>query len=81
VNLAKPTASQEASKPIRSTTLLVQLTVVVTDKSGQPVAGLKKEDFAVLDEGKPQEIAFFSGQVPPAVEAKTQLPNRTGAEQ
>ena len=74
VNLDKQTAKQEASAPIRSTTRLVQLSVVVTDKSGAPVSGLKKEDFSVLDEGRPQEIAFFSGQLPPAVEAKSQLP-------
>ena len=39
---------------------LVQLRAVVTDKRGQPVAGLKKEDFELLEENRAQEINFFS---------------------
>ncbi len=41
---------------------LVQIDVVVTDKKNRPVIGLKKEDFILLEDGKPQEISFFSLQ-------------------
>jgi VWFA-related protein len=53
--------------PIRSTTRLVQVSVVVTDKKGEPVTGLGKQDFVVSDQGKPQQIAFFSAETPPIV--------------
>ncbi len=43
----------------RTGTKLVEVDVVVRDKTG-PAAGLTKEDFSVLDNGKPQEIAVFS---------------------
>jgi VWFA-related protein len=35
---------------------LVVIPVAVTDASGQPVPGLKVEDFHVIEEGKPQKI-------------------------
>ena len=34
--------------------------VVVTDKSGKPVTGLRQEDFELLEDGKPQPISNFS---------------------
>jgi VWFA-related protein len=40
-------------------TKLVQVDVVPRDKNG-PVVGLTKQDFTLLDNGKPQEIAVFS---------------------
>ena len=45
---------------IKATTRLVQLSVVVQDKHGQPVAGLTNEDFTVLDKGEPQKISLFA---------------------
>ncbi|MGH9937339.1 MAG: VWA domain-containing protein, partial [Blastocatellia bacterium] len=33
---------------------------MVTDKKGQPVTDLKKDDFELTENGKPQEISFFS---------------------
>ncbi len=39
---------------------LVVLDVSALDKDRQPVRGLKAEDFTVLEDGKPQEIATFS---------------------
>ena len=54
-----PTAPQPEAV-IRSSVRLVQVSVVVADKKGNPVAGLKQEDFTLLDEGKPQKIAFFN---------------------
>jgi VWFA-related protein len=38
---------------------LVVETVIVKDKQGNPVLGLKKDDFAVLEDGKPQDIKIF----------------------
>ena len=35
------------------------LHVVVTDASGQPVTGLKPEDFTILDHAQSQKIARF----------------------
>lgn len=47
---------------IRANTRLVVVDVVVTDKKGQPISGLKAEDFAVEENGKKQKISVF---VPP----------------
>jgi len=38
---------------------LVHFSVIVTDKQGSPITGLKPEDFEVIEEGKPQNISFF----------------------
>ncbi len=44
---------------ISVSTRLVQVGVIVRDKNG-PVADLTKDDFVVLDRGKPQKISVFS---------------------
>jgi Ca-activated chloride channel family protein len=38
---------------------LIHFSVVVTDKQGAPIIGLKPEDFEVVEEGKPQSITYF----------------------
>ena len=43
---------------------LVRLPVVVTARDGQLVRGLKAEDFDVLEEGKPQKVAYFAEGAP-----------------
>jgi Ca-activated chloride channel homolog len=40
---------------------LVNFGVVVTDKRGTPITGLTRDDFEVLERGKPQTIQFFAG--------------------
>jgi VWFA-related protein len=45
---------------LRLTTRVVNINVVVTDKQGNPVKGLTKEDFTVLDAGQAQKISFFT---------------------
>lgn len=52
-------SSNQTGAVIRSTSRLVLLDVVVTDKSGKPVAGLNKEDFTVFEDGRPQRISNF----------------------
>ena len=57
------TAKQESlaqGKPLRATTRLVELSVIVRDKNDQLVSGLKKSDFEVLDNGARQDIQIFS---------------------
>ncbi len=53
---------------IRVESTLVDLTVVVRDARGQTVGGLKKEDFDLYDNGKKQDISYFSVEYahPPA---------------
>jgi len=43
------------------TTRLVVLDVVVTDKAGQIVRGLTKDDFTILEDGGPQTVRSFEG--------------------
>lgn len=53
-------AGQKIPGPVISVeTALVSLDVLVTDEDGLVLAGLKKENFRVLDEGKPQTITHF----------------------
>jgi len=47
-------------------TELVTVDVVVTDKSGAPVVGLRREDFTVTEDGAAQEIASFEAVHRPA---------------
>jgi VWFA-related protein len=63
LTLLAPPQSPGAQNPapvFRAATRLVQVNVVVHDKHGQPIADLRKEDFTVLERGKPQSIALFS---------------------
>jgi VWFA-related protein len=48
--------------PLRVTTRLVQISVIVDDKHGNPITGLAKEDFVLLDDKELQEIQFFAKQ-------------------
>lgn len=54
----QPDPSREQS--IRLKTDLIEVRAVVADKKGGAIADLKKEDFEVFENGKPQEIGFFS---------------------
>lgn len=56
------TQSEQPPPAIRATTRLVQVSVLVHDKHGNPITDLSKDDFVLLDEKKPQEIRIFSVQ-------------------
>ncbi len=49
----------------RSSTRIVPVLATVTDAQGRLVPSLDKEDFTVLDNGKPQEITFFLNETQP----------------
>lgn len=69
---SQPAASNQNTQPsqiIRTATRLVQVNVVVQDKDGIPIKGLKEADFSLLDNGRPQKIAFFSANTPAPVSA------------
>ncbi|MFN0084963.1 MAG: VWA domain-containing protein [Blastocatellia bacterium] len=51
---------REQEQAIRLRTELIELRAVVTDKRGEAVVGLGREDFEVLENGKAQEVSFFS---------------------
>jgi VWFA-related protein len=45
---------------VRVETHLVSVPAVVTDRNGRPLAGLKLENFAVWEDGKPQQLRNFA---------------------
>ncbi len=45
---------------VRVETQLVTVPAVVTDRTGRPLAGLKAENFVVLEDGKPQHLTNFA---------------------
>ena len=53
------TADQEGKIKFRTQTVLVQVPVIVTDKAGNHVHGLTKEDFHVFENGKERKVATF----------------------
>ena len=59
---------QPAAGVVRTTTRLVQISVIATDKMGEPVADLTPADFLVLDNERPQKIQIFQKETnqPPA---------------
>lgn len=54
-------ALQNPQEPVaRITTDLVQLDIIVTDRSGKLVRDLKREDFELVEDGKVQTITHFA---------------------
>src|SRR5437764_10984199 len=63
----RPLGAQEPPAPtIRVTTRMVLIDVVVTDKQGKPISGLRAEDFTLEEKGKAQKIASFTIASEPA---------------
>ncbi len=57
-------SSQDTPTTFKVRVNLVLVRVVVRDASGKVVSGLKKEDFQLLDNRKPQAISSFSVETP-----------------
>ena len=66
VALFAVTSGIEPQQTFRAGVDLVHFSVIVTDKEGAPVTGLKAEDFEVVEEGRPQTISYFSEGSPTA---------------
>lgn len=63
--LAVSALAQSRQQPIfRAGVDLVHFSVVVTDKAGTPITGLKAEDFEIEEAGKLQKISQFAGGDP-----------------
>jgi VWFA-related protein len=60
LGFGQETTPEDAGVVIRSTTSLVQVRVVAKDAKGRPVADLRREDFQVQDDRKPQPITLFT---------------------
>src|ERR1051326_5273477 len=77
-----PAATQDAPATFKSNTNLVIINVTVRDKAGKPIDTLKKDDFQLLEDGKPQAISVFELQklesdvLPPLVVPQKKLLNR-----
>ena len=57
------TSTQEPT--FRSSTRIVPVITTVTDAQGRLVPSLERDEFTILDNGKPQEITFFQNDVQP----------------
>jgi VWFA-related protein len=71
-------ASETVGPTLKTTARLAVVDVVVTDQNDQPVPGLRKEDFSVFEDGKPQAISIFeehTGNAPAAIKPRTLPPN------
>lgn len=55
----RPAPPQSAQPRFRATTTYVTLDVVVIDRDDNPVAGLTRDDFSIVERGKPQAITDF----------------------
>jgi VWFA-related protein len=57
----QPVRSQsDEDAPIKVSTILANVPVIVSDRTGKHVAGIKPEDFKITSAGNPKEIVYFS---------------------
>jgi VWFA-related protein len=69
-SLPSSTADEEGKIKFRTQTIMVQVPVVVTDKSGNHIHGLTRQDLHVFEDGREQKLAAFEE----IVTANTKLP-------
>lgn len=77
VNGAQPTRNPDGTYTIRRTSRLVILDVVVTDKKGNVVNGLTRDDFHITEMDQPEAILNFEQAGAHAVDAETPEINST----
>jgi VWFA-related protein len=70
---------QDQSEVLRVYTELVQTDVMVFDKQGKFVPGLKKEDFELRIDGKPKPIEFFEKVTAGSINEESQLAAARGS--
>ena len=81
------TAKDEGKIEFRTETILVQVPIVITDKSGDHIHGLSKEDIRVFEDGKEQklstleEIVSSTGKFPLVASKPGEFSNLTLSEQ
>src|ERR1700722_8992798 len=78
-------AQDQPSPTFKTNTNLVIVNVAVKDKSGKAVEDLKKDQFTLLEDGKPQQISVFevqhlNGETLPPLEAPAPTLKTRGAE-
>ncbi len=57
---SKGGGGEEEDEVVRVETSLVVCDVLVLDQKGKAVTGLKREDFLITEDGRPQEVGMFS---------------------
>ena len=62
-----PSASPGADLTFPAQIEQVNVDVVVTDKKGVPLTDLRREEFVVLEDGRPQQVVTFDAVAVPAV--------------
>ncbi|MGB8474496.1 MAG: VWA domain-containing protein [Candidatus Acidiferrum sp.] len=77
--MALPSQNPPQAPEIRVSTHLVQIGIIVRDKNG-PVANLTKDDFVILDRGKPQKISIFNVESGTSVELGRSAPRPAPAQ-
>lgn len=65
--------ANQSQIPLKATSNLVLVRVVVRDAQGKPVEGLKKQDFKLFDQGKQQTIDEFESKAPAGFEANSAM--------
>ena len=70
-------ADEEAKVEFKSNTILVQVPVVVTDKSGKHILDMSLDDFQLYEDGKAKKITSFE-EVEPAQTPLTTPPSANG---
>ena len=78
VALATLTAAFAPQRTFRAGVDLVHFSVVVTDKQGSPITGLKADDFEVIEEGNAQSITYFAEGFPESGDLGRVLPLHLG---
>ena len=73
-------ATRETPLTFKSNVRLVSVPVVVRDKQGRAIGNLTRDDFQLLENGKPQILSRFSVErlaaTPEADSGRTEIPDR-----
>jgi len=57
-------AEQQRQRTFHAGVDLVSFGVSVVDKQGKPITGLTADDFQIVENGRPQTVAFFAAGQP-----------------
>lgn len=74
VGAGQSQAPSSSDLVVRATTRMVLVDAVVTDRDGRPVTDLTKNDFTVIEDGKPQAISTFSANISTRITQETSKP-------